>query len=93
MTCIEARNPRLEEGGDETIGTWGGNVPTCVKACTYPGTAIGGMINQVQFYYKVGSTVRFDCVAGLEIKGARMLKCLDDGSWSSAVPTCEKPSF
>ena len=75
----------------ETVGIWGGSVPKCVKACTYPGTAIGGMIDKVQFYYPVESTVKFDCVAGLQMKGARMIKCMPDGSWSSSVPTCQKP--
>lgn len=76
---------------EEVIGAWSSKIPECVRACTYPGTAIGGMINEVQFYYKVGSSVRFNCVAGLEIQGARMLKCLPNGNWSAAVPTCNKP--
>ena len=79
-----------DEGRQETVGIWNGEVPVCVRACTYPGTAIGGMISDVQFYYKVGSTVSFECAAGLKIQGARMLECLPTGAWSGSVPTCSK---
>ena len=79
-----------EEDGQDTVGRWNGKIPVCVRACTYPGTAIGGMIIDVRFYYKVGSTVSFECTAGLVIKGPRMLECLPSGAWSGAVPECSK---
>ena len=82
---------RDEEGRQESVGVWNGKVPVCTRACTYPGTAIGGMISDVRFYYKVGSTVSFECAAGLEIQGPKMLECLPTGAWSGPVPTCNKP--
>lgn len=52
-TCIE----REIEGGKRT-GQWSSDVPRCVKACTYPGSVIGGMIDDVRFYYAVGDKVK-----------------------------------
>ena len=79
-----------EDDVEETVGRWNGKIPRCVRACTYPGTAIGGMISDVRFYYKVGSTVSFECTSGLEIKGPTMLECLPSGAWSGSVPECTK---
>ena len=95
LSCIEDRKPGDDDNvnnvaGKESVGRWSGKAPVCVRACTYPGTAIGGMISDVRFYYKVGSTVRFECAAGLSISGARMLECLPSGAWSGSVPTCNK---
>ena len=103
MTCVEIPNQVEikddyytddvdDEEGQETVGRWNGKTPRCVRACTYPGTAIGGMISDVRFYYKVGSTVSFECTSGLEIKGPTMLECLPSGAWSGSVPECIKGS-
>lgn len=59
-----------------------------VKACTYPGTTIGGTISAVKFYYPIGETVEFDCTEGYELQGSRMLHCLDTTKWSTAIPNC-----
>lgn len=59
-----------------------------VQACSYPGTAISGRMSAVKFYYSIGESITFTCDAGLELRGARMLKCLKNGKWSSAIPTC-----
>lgn len=59
-----------------------------VKACTYPGTTIGGTISAVKFYYPVGETVEFDCTEGYELQGSRMLHCLDTVKWSTSIPSC-----
>ena len=57
------------------------------------GTVIRGkMITDVKFYYPIGSTVQYDCDSGLPLNGASMLECLENGVWSSAVPTCGKPN-
>ena len=103
MTCIEIPketaidiygdeedyyNDEDDDDGEEMVGRWNGKTPRCVRACTYPGTAIGGMISDVRFYYKVGSTVSFECTSGLEIKGPTMLECLPSGAWSGSVPEC-----
>jgi len=59
-----------------------------VAACTYPGTMHGGIISIVKFFYNVNETVQFDCADGYEIKGSNVLKCLENGRWSSSVPEC-----
>lgn len=59
-----------------------------VQACSYPGTAIAGRMSSVKFYYTIGESITFTCDAGLELRGAKMLKCLRNGKWSNAIPTC-----
>ncbi|XP_055372262.1 uncharacterized protein LOC129606153 isoform X4 [Condylostylus longicornis] len=69
-------------------GRWSGGLPKCVQACSYPGTAISGRMSSVKFYYAIGESITFTCDAGLELRGAKMLKCLRNGKWSNAIPTC-----
>ncbi|XP_075238047.1 hig-anchoring scaffold protein isoform X3 [Lycorma delicatula] len=73
-------------------GRWSGSVPRCVQACSYPGTAISGRMSSVKFYYQIGETVTFTCDEGLVMQGAAMLRCLRNGKWSNAIPTCVAPS-
>ena len=35
-----------------------------------------------------GSSAVFSCMGGFGINGSRVLRCLDDGTWSPAPPTC-----
>uniref|UniRef100_A0A182JZ61 Sushi, von Willebrand factor type A, EGF and pentraxin domain-containing protein 1 n=1 Tax=Anopheles christyi TaxID=43041 RepID=A0A182JZ61_9DIPT len=72
-------------------GRWSGGLPKCVQACSYPGTAISGRMSSVKFYYSIGESITFTCDAGLELRGAKMLKCLKNGKWSNAIPTCVNP--
>ncbi|GAB6024202.1 hypothetical protein CHUAL_008903 [Chamberlinius hualienensis] len=69
-------------------GRWSGAIPKCLQACTYPGTTIGGTISVVKFYYSVGESVTFECTKGLQLRGARMLRCQANGKWSNAIPLC-----
>lgn len=69
-------------------GKWSGQMPSCVRACAYPGAVIGGTISVVKFYYQVGETVSFDCHPGLNMAGAKRLECLGTGIWSGPVPIC-----
>ena len=90
MTCSEST---ANAANGVHLGKWTGKVPTCVRACTYPGSVIGGkMISDVKFYYPVGSEVRYGCAPGLSLNGASRLECQDTGLWSSAVPLCGKPN-
>lgn len=61
---------------------------TGVQACSYPGTTISGSMSSVKFYYKIGENITFTCDEGLTLHGAAMLKCLRNGKWSNAIPTC-----
>ncbi|RWS13910.1 Sushi: von Willebrand factor type A: EGF and pentraxin domain-containing protein 1-like protein, partial [Dinothrombium tinctorium] len=67
---------------------WSAPPPNCVPACTYPGTTSGGSISKVKFYYNVNETVTFDCGKEYELIGPRVLKCLETGRWSNAIPIC-----
>ncbi|KAK7866166.1 hypothetical protein R5R35_001392 [Gryllus longicercus] len=69
-------------------GRWSGTIPKCVQACSYPGTTISGRMSAVKFYYKIGETITFTCDEGLDLRGAPMLRCLRNGKWSNAIPTC-----
>ncbi|EDW76217.2 uncharacterized protein Dwil_GK14777, isoform C [Drosophila willistoni] len=69
-------------------GRWSGGLPKCVQACSYPGTVISGRMSSVKFYYAIGESVTFTCDAGLELRGSKVLKCMKNGKWSSAIPTC-----
>jgi hypothetical protein len=74
-------------------GAWSEAVPRCVRACTYPGSVIGGRIvdGDIRFFYRVGDRVAFACeAANAKMVGASMMECLANGRWSSAVPTCEE---
>ncbi|XP_026477208.1 CUB and sushi domain-containing protein 1-like [Ctenocephalides felis] len=89
-------NPEFMMQGQPIIacqesGRWSGPVPQCVQACSYPGTAISGRMSSVKFYYRIGETVTFTCDPGLQLRGARMLRCLRNGKWSNAIPTCAPP--
>jgi hypothetical protein len=57
-TCTE----REVEAG-KRVGHWSSEVPRCVKACTYPGSVIGGMIDDVRFYYGVGDKVTYKSIS------------------------------
>ncbi|CAH1127522.1 unnamed protein product [Ceutorhynchus assimilis] len=70
---------------------WSGKIPKCVQACSYPGTTISGRMSSVKFYYKIGENITFTCEEGLILKGVAMLKCLKNGKWSNAIPTCVSP--
>lgn len=48
-------------------------------------------MSSVKFYYSIGESITFTCDAGLELRGAKMLKCLKNGKWSNAIPTCVNP--
>ncbi|CAG9821323.1 unnamed protein product [Phaedon cochleariae] len=67
---------------------WSGKLPKCLQACSYPGTTISGRMSSVKFFYKIGENITFTCEEGLQLKGAAMLKCLKNGKWSNAIPTC-----
>jgi len=54
--------------------------------CSYPGTVISGRMSSVKFYYAIGESITFTCDAGLDLRGSKVLKCLKNGKWSSAIP-------
>jgi len=71
-------------------GTWSvpWSSPSCTRACSYPGAAIHGNINPVQFYYKVRQTVSYNCSDGGRLEGKPILTCGKNGMWDAGVPRC-----
>ena len=69
-------------------GMWSNAAPRCKVACSYPGSAIGGRVSNVRFYYAVGESVDYECMRGKTLEGARRLECLGSGMWSGPVPNC-----
>lgn len=69
-------------------GKWSGTLPKCIQACSYPGTAISGRMSNVKFYYNIGEVITFSCDTDLELKGTKMIRCMKNGKWSAAIPTC-----
>ncbi|XP_054709581.1 sushi, von Willebrand factor type A, EGF and pentraxin domain-containing protein 1-like [Uloborus diversus] len=69
---------------------WSAPVPKCILACPFPGASTEITIKKPQFFYRINETVTFDCNDGLELRGAKMLRCLEGGRWSSSIPSCQK---
>jgi len=72
-------------------GTWSRSPPECQRACTYPGSSKGLLIDKVQFYYKAEDSVGFSCQSPLQLVGSPLLKCLASGAWSGPLPSCLDP--
>ncbi|GIX99185.1 sushi, von Willebrand factor type A, EGF and pentraxin domain-containing protein 1 [Caerostris darwini] len=68
-------------------GRWSAPVPKCVLACQFPGPS-DAVISKADYFYRINETVTFECKDGFELRGPKMLRCLDDGRWSSTTPTC-----
>ncbi|GFT60912.1 sushi, von Willebrand factor type A, EGF and pentraxin domain-containing protein 1, partial [Nephila pilipes] len=66
---------------------WSAPVPKCVLACQFPGPS-DAIISKADYFYRINETVTFECKDGFELRGPKMLRCLDDGRWSSTTPTC-----
>ncbi len=71
-----------------TSGAWRWPPPVCVRACTYPGSVVGGRITVLKFYYPVGASVSFECHRGRRVQGTKRIECRPNGQWSAAVPLC-----
>lgn len=71
--------------------TWSSPPPTCDAVRCENLTAVGFENGQMTFVsFTFGSTVTFACNVGYTLNGARRIECGVDGSWSSAMPVCEK---
>ncbi|XP_055934154.1 sushi, von Willebrand factor type A, EGF and pentraxin domain-containing protein 1-like isoform X3 [Argiope bruennichi] len=68
-------------------GRWSAPVPKCELACPFPGPS-DAIISKADYFYRINETVTFECKDGFELRGPKMLRCLDDGRWSSTTPTC-----
>ncbi|XP_067893580.1 P-selectin-like [Heterodontus francisci] len=73
-------------------GQWTAHPPTCEAVkCDDPKIPKNGNINCSHpignFSYH--STCDFGCVEGFSLNGSMSLQCVDSGTWSSPIPTCE----
>ena len=94
-TCVPgyalAGNPALTCGEN---GHWQGTVPNCVqifcKGLTDPtnGQVSRDCLNPVQNLL-IGKICTFSCNLNFQLRGVRVLTCLQNGMWDHPQPTCE----
>ena len=58
-----------------------------VSDCGDPGTPING--NTIGSSFTFGSIINYTCNLGFLINISSQRECLDNGSWSGSLPTCE----
>ncbi|NXJ01154.1 CR2 protein, partial [Psophia crepitans] len=68
---------------------WSGPAPECrVVRCPKPTVERGRMTPQ-RFTFPYGAAVRFSCDEGFVLRGDAESRCLADGAWHPALPTCQ----
>ncbi|XP_075631899.1 membrane cofactor protein-like isoform X2 [Balearica regulorum gibbericeps] len=68
---------------------WSGPAPQCkVVRCPKPTVERGRMTPQ-RFTFPYGAAVRFSCDEGFVLHGDAESRCLADGAWHPALPTCQ----
>ncbi|XP_054659645.1 complement component receptor 1-like protein [Grus americana] len=68
---------------------WSGPAPECkVVRCPKPTVERGRMTPQM-FTFPYGAAVRFSCDEGFVLRGDAESRCLADGAWHPALPTCQ----
>ncbi|CAG0893228.1 unnamed protein product [Darwinula stevensoni] len=73
-------------------GTWSGTLPACGASglrCGSPGQPTNGWIinNASSYFYR--DLARYRCADGFVLFGPRQRMCLENGTWSGRLPTCE----
>nr|XP_050028047.1 complement C2-like [Dermacentor andersoni] len=78
-------------------GQWDGEPARCVpnamiqaagsRMCLDPGTPDNGVRFGLNTF-SVGSRIRFACNSNYHMRGNYILRCLEGGKWSSALPVC-----
>ncbi|XP_065178002.1 sushi, von Willebrand factor type A, EGF and pentraxin domain-containing protein 1-like isoform X3 [Sycon ciliatum] len=73
---------------------WNASVPSCLPImCGHPGDIAGGtQTPPVQTEYSVATLLQYACVGDTELTGSALLRCLPDGTWSAALPECQRRS-
>ena len=57
-------------------------------ACEAPSPPTRGVIEDHSGDYLIGDSLYVRCIAGYSLIGSSELKCLENGSWSSKMPSC-----
>ncbi|TKS88293.1 CUB and sushi domain-containing protein 3 [Collichthys lucidus] len=66
---------------------WSHPPPTCkVVDCGHPGSPPNGVLSGDKFTF--GSTVRYSCLGGRQLKGESSRTCQLNGMWSAPMPFC-----
>uniref|UniRef100_A0A3B3YU70 CUB and Sushi multiple domains 3a n=1 Tax=Poecilia mexicana TaxID=48701 RepID=A0A3B3YU70_9TELE len=69
----------------QPTGQWDKPLPECID-CGHPGSPPNGMLTGEKFTF--GSTVRYSCLGGRQLKGESSRMCQLNGMWSSPMPFC-----
>ncbi|XP_046391090.1 sushi, von Willebrand factor type A, EGF and pentraxin domain-containing protein 1 [Ischnura elegans] len=70
-------------------GLWSGKKPSCTLVdCLHPGLIDNGRVILLNSTSTYGSMVEYHCVPKYEIMGTYLRRCMENGKWSDAEPTC-----
>lgn len=73
----------------EQSGVWSGQEPACTRLqCPVPETLENGRI--IGDSYTLGSSIRYACFRGYELRGLQSRFCLTNNEWTGISPTCNK---
>ncbi|XP_034056770.1 CUB and sushi domain-containing protein 3-like isoform X4 [Gymnodraco acuticeps] len=71
----------------QPTGQWDKPLPECIVVdCGHPGSPPNGVLSGVKFTF--GSTVRYSCLGGRQLKGESSRTCQLNGMWSAPMPFC-----
>uniref|UniRef100_A0A8C9TQI4 CUB and Sushi multiple domains 3 n=1 Tax=Scleropages formosus TaxID=113540 RepID=A0A8C9TQI4_SCLFO len=75
----------------QPTGQWDKPLPECIVIdCGHPGSPPNGVLSGDKFTF--GSTVRYSCTGGRELKGQASRTCQLNGHWSAPMPYCSGDS-
>ncbi|KAG7501128.1 hypothetical protein JOB18_040546 [Solea senegalensis] len=71
----------------QPTGHWDKPLPECIVVdCGHPGSPPNGVLSGDKFTF--GSTVRYSCLGGRQLKGESSRTCQLNGMWSAPMPFC-----
>ncbi|XP_055013071.1 CUB and sushi domain-containing protein 3 [Boleophthalmus pectinirostris] len=71
----------------QPTGQWDKPLPECIVVdCGHPGSPPNGVLSGDKFTF--GSTVRYSCLGGRQLKGESSRTCQLNGMWSAPMPFC-----
>ncbi|KAM6972968.1 CUB and sushi domain-containing protein 3-like [Aplochiton taeniatus] len=75
----------------QPTGQWDKPLPECIVVdCGHPGIPPNGLLSGDKFTF--GSTVRYSCSGGRQLKGEASRSCQLNGHWSAPMPFCSGDS-
>uniref|UniRef100_A0A671WK77 CUB and Sushi multiple domains 3 n=1 Tax=Sparus aurata TaxID=8175 RepID=A0A671WK77_SPAAU len=69
----------------QPTGQWDKPLPECID-CGHPGSPPNGVLSGDKFTF--GSTARYSCLGGRQLKGESSRTCQLNGIWSAPMPFC-----